>query len=679
MRIAFLLACLATPALAAPLYPPFGVDLTAMDRSVRPQDDFYRFVNGAWMDRSPIPPDRSRYSVGSEVFDRIEKRLRTIMETEAAAVPPVPATIGQKVGAMYAAFMDEDRIEALGTRPIDGALEAIRVAQDRDQVAGLMGRSNYDFGGSFFAPNIDVDLKDNAHYAIYLGQAGLGMPDRDYYLQADFAKERAAYRDYAAKLLVLAGWQDPFAAADKILALETKIAQVSWSKAEQRDPVKMYNPRSVDDLQKLAPGFPWQAYLSGARLGDRTRVVVNEVTAFPKIAAIFAATDIDTLKAWLAFNVADGAAPYLTRNVQRASFEFHDQTLDGQKEMKPRWKRAIAAVSGGDCGATPHNCFGTLNWAVGELYTAHDFTPETKAKVQVLVANLKNAFRARLEKNDWMSPATKAEALKKLDTYTVKVGYPDHPRDYSAVAINAKDLVGDVRNAASADWDFFVNRARGPVDRTNWDMTPQTLDAYNGSLRDIVFPAAILQPPYFDPQADDAVNYGSIGVIIGHEMTHGFDDEGRTIDAAGNLRDWWQPADAAAFKARAAVLGAEFAGFEPLPGLHINPDLTMGENIADLGGVVISLDAYHAALHGKPAPVLNGFTGDQRFFLSYGQVWRGNVRPDAIREQTVSDPHSFNRFRVLGPVEDVDAFYAAFDVKPGDKMYREPAKRAKIW
>ena len=347
--------------------------------------------------------------------------------------------------------------------------------------------------------------------------------------------------------------------------------------------------------------------------------------------------------------------------------------------MQPRWKRAIAAVSGGDCGAEPGDCFGTLNWAVGKVYTAHDFTPETKAKVQALVSDLMTAFHARIERLDWMSAPTKAEALKKLDTYTVKVGYPDHQRDYSAVDIRRDDLIGDVRRAAVADWAFYVGRSDGPVDRTDWSMTPQTVDAYNGSLRDIVFPAAILQPPEFDPEADAAVNYGAIGAIIGHELTHGFDDQGRTIDASGALRDWWTPADAAAFKARAAVFGAEYAAFEPVPGVHINPDLTMGENIADLGGLLIALDAYHVSLKGQPAPVIDGLTGDQRLFMAFAQGWRGKAREDAIRKQTVSDPHSYRKFRVLGPLPDIDAWYAAFDVKPGDKMYRAPDGRARIW
>jgi putative endopeptidase len=409
-------------------------------------------------------------------------------------------------------------------------------------------------------------------------------------------------------------------------------------------------------------------------------LVVAEKSAFPKLAAIYADTPVDTLKAWLAFRAADAAAPYLSKPFVDAHFGFRLKELTGQAEQQPRWKRAVRAVAGGDCGAEPASCFGTLNWAVGELYAARYFPPATKAKVTELVGNLKLAMRGRIERLDWMGPETKAEALKKLDTYTIKVGYPDTPqRDYSGVAIRRDDLLGNVRRAAANDWAFVLKRSAGPVDRTAWLMTPQTNDAYNGSLRDIVFPAGILQAPIFDADADPAINYGAIGGVIGHELTHGFDDQGRSIDAAGSLRDWWTAADAEAFKARAKMLGDQYAEFEPVPGFHINPGLTMGENIADLGGLAIALDAYHASLKGKPAPVIGGLTGDQRVFLGWAQAWAGKMTPDAIKQMTVSDPHSFRKFRVNGPVRNIDAWYAAFGVKPGDKLYLSPDKRARIW
>jgi putative endopeptidase len=657
---------------AAPFFPPLGLDMTGIDKSARPQDDFYQYVNGAWVARTVIPADLPGMDTFQEIYDRTETRLHTLLEHEAASTANPPATPGEKAGAMYAAFMDQARIEKLGATPIQPELNRIRAAKDRDALARLMGNSLDDFGGSFFSASTDMDQKDTAHYAVLLNQAGLGMPDRDYYVKPDFAKQKAAYQAYVTTLLTLIEWPDARQQAAAIVALETRIAQASWTKAEQRDIAKMYNPESVTALTALAPGFPWRAFLDGAKLGRKTRVIVGEKTAFPKIAAIFAATPVDTVKAWLAFDVADTAAADLSMPFQQARFAFRSKTLSGQPEMRVRWKRAVSAVSSGEA-------FGNLTWAVGELYAAQYFPPATKAKGQKLVADLLRAFHARLQNSAWMGPATKAEALKKLDTYTIKIGYPDHLRDYTQVAISRTDLIGDIRNAAAADWAFYNARSDGPVDRSDWSMAPQTVNAYNGSLRDIVFPAAILQPPFFDPAADDAVNYGSIGAIIGHEMTHGFDDQGRMLDTSGALRDWWTPADAAQFKARAAKLGAEYAAFQPLPGLHINPDLTMGENIADLGGVVIALDAYHDSLGGKPAHVLDGLTGDQRFFMSWAQGWRIKAREDAIREQTVSDPHSFDKFRATGPLQNVEAFYTAFGVKPGDKMYRAPELRAKIW
>jgi putative endopeptidase len=433
------------------------------------------------------------------------------------------------------------------------------------------------------------------------------------------------------------------------------------------------------ELHALAPQFPWDAYLAGSAIGDRDRFIATTNTAFPKLASVIASAPLDTVKAWMAFHVADNAAPYLSRPFSDARFAFREKTLLGQKEQAPRWKRAKLAVGGDDCGANPGSCFGTLNWAVGQLYAERFFPASTKAAIQSLVTDVKAAFRGRLQKLDWMGPATRTEALRKLDTYTIKVGYPDQWRDYSNVVVKRDDLVGNVRRAAAADWAFFVNRSRGPVDKGDWLMTPQTNDAYNGSLRDIVFPAGILQAPMFDPNADPAYNYGAIGGVIGHELTHGFDDQGRKIDASGALRDWWTASDAAEFKRRAKMLGDQYAMFEPVPGVHINPDLTMGENIADLGGLTMALDAYHASLHGKKAPVIGGLTGDQRVLLGWAQVWAGKATPEEIRRLTTSDPHSFRKYRVNGVVRNVDAWYPAFKVQPGDKLYLTPAKRARIW
>lgn len=665
---------------AVPLYPPFGLDLTAVDRKVKPGDDFFGHANGAYLARTAIPGDRPAASRRLEMTDRMEAHLHTLMDDVAKEASASPSTGRQKVGTFYAAFMDEGQAERLGATPLKPELDAIRAANDRTAIAGLMGAGAGGLYPSLFGAFIDTDLKDPSHYAVYLGQSGLGLPDRNYYLKPELAAKKDAYRAYAAKLLTLAGWPDAATAAADLVAFETKIADASWTKVQQRDLTTQYNPVAPAALPGFAPGFDWAAFLARAGVSAKPMIVVAEKSAFPRLAAIYAETPIETLRAWMAFRVADLAAPYLSKPFVDAHFSFRLKDLTGQAEPQPRWKRGVRAVAGGDCGAEPASCFGTLNWAVGDLYAARYFPPETKAKVTALVDNLKIAMRGRIERLDWMGPETKAEALKKLDTYTIKVGYPDAPqRDYSAVAIRRDDLLGNVRRAAANDWAFHVRRSDGPVDRTAWLMTPQTNDAYNGSLRDIVFPAGILQAPIFDADADPAINYGGIGGVIGHELTHGFDDMGRTIDAAGALRDWWTPKDAEAFKARAKILGDQYAQFEPVPGFHINPGLTMGENIADLGGLAIALDAYHASLNGKPAPVIGGLTGDQRVFLGWAQAWAGKMTPDAIKQMTISDPHSFRKFRVNGPVRNIDPWYAAFGVKPGDALYLKPEARARIW
>ncbi|MBS0575681.1 MAG: M13 family metallopeptidase [Proteobacteria bacterium] len=674
-------SAVADPATTAgtPQYGRWGMDLAGMDPATRPGDDFFRYANGRWLDRTPIPADKPAVSLRLAMSDRIEQRLHALLDAAATDAGPQPSTLAGKVGAFYKSFMDEARIDALGVKAIAPPLDAVRRAASRDDLAALMGRSNADLEGSLFGLGIDVDLKDPSRYAVSVGQSGLGLPDRDYYIKPEFAAQKTAYQAYIAKLLTLSGWTNPEAAAKDVVAFETAIAQASWTQVQERDPVATWNPMTIAELARLAPGFPWRRFLAQAGLPDLRRIVVVEKSAFPKLAALYARTPIATLRAWQAFHIADNAAFYLSPPFADAWFDLHEKTLSGQPAQKARWQRGVQAVSGGDCGGERIDCFGNLGWAVGQLYTDRYFPPSAKAQIEALVANVKAAYRQRIEHLDWMSDATRAQALKKLDTYTIKVGYPDHPRDYANLVIRDDDLIGNVVRAGAADWKYRVDRLAGPVDRSAWWMTPQTNDAYNGSLRDIVFPAGILQAPIFDPNADAAINYGAIGAVIGHELTHGFDDEGRKIDAAGTLRDWWRKADAAQFEARAKRLGAQYSAFTPLPGVHVNGALTMGENIADLGGLTLALDAYHASLRGQPAPVLDGLSGDQRVFLGWAQAWRGKLRDDAVRRQVVSDPHSPRQFRVDGVVRNIDAWYAAFDIKPGDKLYLPPAERVRIW
>jgi putative endopeptidase len=576
--------------------------------------------------------------------------------------------------------MDEGRVGQLGPKVIEAELNDLKNAKTRDDFAALMGRTTTDFEFSLFNPVIDIDLKDPKKYAFYLGQAGLGLPDRDYYLKPDFTGQKTAYQNYVTTILKLLNWPDAEKSAKDIVDFESKIADVSWTKTQQRDLNAIYNPMSIEELKKFAPGFAWENFLTETKMARLTRVIVAEKSAFPKIVDVYSKAPIETIRAWQAFHIADNAAPYLSKPFTDAYFELHDKTLSGQKEEKVRWKRAITTVGGGDFGVGDRfGTFGTLGFGVGQLYTAKYFPPEAKAKIQSLVDNLKSAYRARIEKLDWMGPETKKEALKKLDTYTIKVGYPDHPRDYSKLVIKGDDLTGNVKRCAQLDWDFYTGRFFGAVDRADWGMTPQTNDAYNGSLRDIVFPAGILQPPIFDADADPAINYGAAGGVIGHELTHGFDDQGRKIDASGALRDWWTEQDAETFKKRADMLGAQYSKYEPIPNLHVNGELTMGENIADLGGLTLALDAYRASLKGQEAPVLDGYSGDQRVLLGWAQAWRGKVTDDYVRKQVVSDPHSPRQFRVIGPTRNTDAWYDAFKVQSADKMFVEPDQRVRIW
>lgn len=644
----------------------WGFDLTARDAATQPGDDFYKFAVGTWTDKLVIPADRTRWGSFDELRELSDARGRAVIE-KAAADKAAKGEAAQ-IGAFYRSFMDEAAVEALDAKPLDSDLAAIRAAADHKAIARLMGQAPLGLMNSFFAPYINDDQKTPNRYAVYMTQAGLGLPDRDYYLQDRFAPQKAAYQAYIAKQLAAVNWPEAQARAAEIVALETEIAKASWTRAEQRDDVRMYNATQVADLPKLAPGFPWAEFLGAAHLGQVNRVVVGEVTAFPKIADIYAKAPVPLLQAWLAYNVVDNGAPYLARRFADTHFDFHGKTLSGQPEQRPRWKRGVSAVNG------------TMGEAVGKVYVAEYFPAAYKQQMEGLVANLKVAMRARLQKASWMSPQTKTEALTKLEKLGVKIGYPNKWRDYAKLEVRDGDLVGNVRRATAFEWDYRVGRLNGPIDRDEWGMFPQTVNAYfDPAKNEVVFPAAILQPPFFDPNADPAVNYGGIGAVIGHEITHAFDDQGRQSDASGQLRDWWTAEDAAKFKTQAQRLGAQYSAFEPLPGAHINGDLTMGENIADLGGVLMAYDAYHASLRGKPAPVIDGLTGDQRFFYGFAQIWRGKIRDDQLRQQLVTDPHSPSYYRVNATLRNVDAWYQAFGVKPGSKLYVDPGQRVRIW
>lgn len=656
----------AAPSLDAPRMGSWGFDLSGRKAGAVAGDSFYKFANGAWDDRTEIPADRSRFGAFDNLRELSDARSRAVIEKAAATKGATGEA--QQVGGLYASFMDEATLEALDAKPLAAPLAAIKATTTRSQIAALMGRSAKGFGTAFFGLYISQDAKDPNKYVAYLGQAGLGLPDRDYYLTAQFADKKVKYQAYIAQQLKAVGWANPDKAAADIVALETEIAKVSWTKVEQRDPVASYNPMSPADLIKLAPDFDWAAYLGAADLSKVSVVAVGEKSAFPKIGKIFAATPLQTLQAWQAFHMVDEVSPYLSKRFVDARFEFWGKTLSGQPQNRPRWKRAVSTVDS------------NLGEAVGKLYVEAYFPPESKAKMLGLVGDLKAALKVRLENLAWMGPQTKAKALEKLSTFTVKIGYPDKWRDYSALAIKSDDLVGNIDRSHAFEWAYQVGRMNGPVDRQEWGMFPQTVNAYyNPQINEIVFPAAILQPPFFDPNADMAINYGGIGGVIGHEITHGFDDQGRQFAADGSLNDWWQADDAAKFKVQTDKLDAQYSAFEPLPGAKVQGQLTMGENIADLGGLLMALDAYRMSLGGEPAPIIDGLTGDQRVFLGWAQVWRTKSRDDALRNQIATDPHSPPLYRVNGVVRNIDAWYAAFGVKPGDALYVPPEQRVRIW
>ena len=562
--------------------------------------------------------------------------------------------------------MDEAGAEARDAEPIAPLLRMIRAAATREQLAGTMGGGRQSFFSSIFGLGIGPDDKAPDRYSVSVRQGGLGL-NRDYYLTPRLAEKKAAYHAYMAQMLAMIGWEAPEQSAAAILDFETAIAQVSWSNAERRDPEKTYNPMTVAALAEAAP-FPWATLLAGAGLDGLDKVVVAENTAIPKIAAVYAGASLETLKAWQAFHLADAAAPYLSKRFVAASFGFHSRTMTGIAEQPERWKQAVQTING------------AMGQAIGRVYVERYFPPAAKAQIDDLVAHLRGALKERITRLDWMSPDTKRKALDKLARLDVKIAYPDKWRDYSALEVRPDDLFADMRAVRAFGWQRQVKRLNGPVDRTEWYMNPQTVNAsYNESFNEMTFPAGILQPPFFDPAADPAVNYGGIGAVIGHEMIHGFDDEGRKYDGAGVLSTWWTAADAEQFTARAAVLGRQFDSYEPFPGVHLKGDLTMGENIADLGGALVALDAYHNALGGKPAPVIDGLTGDQRFFLSYAQSWRHKATDDSVRQQIVSNPHAPVQYRVNGVVRNMDAWYDAFRVKEGDALYLAPEQRVRIW
>jgi putative endopeptidase len=658
----------AVPAAPAPhaAIGDFGLDLSAGNPHVKPGDDFFAFANGAWYDTFRIPADKASYGPFNVLDDLSKQRVRGIIE-HAAAAHAAAGTPEQQIGDYFAAYMDQTAIEANGLAPAQPDLQRIAAARTRADIARLFGEPGF---ASLFDVQLPADFKNPDRYCVFISEAELGLPDRDYYLKDDpqLQELRTRYVAYIAQLLALGGAGDAAVKARDVMAFETAASKVQWPIEKRRDMTAIYNPRTKAQLLAFAPGFPWPAFLEAQQLGSRQQLVLGELSAIRDLAALYSRTPLPTLRAFLTFHYLSSHAPYLPQRFDEARFAFYGETMHGQPQQRERWKRAVDAVDD------------AVGESVGRLFVAQYFPPASKAKMQQLVADLRSALGERIDALDWMTPQTRTRAHEKLAAFTAKIGYPDKWKDYSALVIRRDDLLGNVRRAAQWQWNYQVARLDQPVDRAEWMMTPQEINAYyNPSNNEIVFPAAILQPPFFDPNADAAVNYGAIGAVIGHEIGHGFDDQGRKFGPDGALRDWWTAHDAEVFAARTARLIREFSAFEALPGLKVNGANTIGENIGDLGGLNMAYEAYRISLKGQPAPVLGGLSGDQRFFLAYAQVYRSKYRDGVLRELVLSDVHSPDYFRVNGPLPNVDAWYSAFGVQPGDRLYIRPEDRVRIW
>jgi len=679
MRKPFLLALAATTAAAgayaaAPAAGPaavangghaelgtFGFDEAGMDRTVAPGDNFYMFANGNWSKTTSIPADKSSYGMFTRLDDISRSRTRDILD-EASRDP------NSKIGNAYASFLDIGLIQSKGLAPFEPWLNHIRALSSKDGYAALVAEAARNGIGGPVGAGVGQDDKEPDQYVLGLGQAGLGMPDRDYYLKDDakLVATRNAYRQHLEKVLTLAGEKDAAARAEAILGYETQIAKAHWNRVDSRDATKTYNKIPAAQLVKDAPGFDFATYFRGIGAPVST-VVVAQPSAIQGIAAAVAGAPLQVLKDQLLVRSLDAYAAYLPKAFDDERFAFYGTVLSGTPQQEERWKRGVSFTSR------------ILSDEVSKIYVARYFPPATKAAADRLVKNIIGAMNRRIDKLEWMSPATKVAAHAKLAAFTPKIGYPSRWRDFSSLEIRRDDLLGNAMRSAQFEHAYNVNKLGKPIYRWEWGMTPMTINAYaNFGMVEIVFPAAILQPPFFDPNADDAVNYGGIGAVIGHELSHHFDDQGAKYNKEGRLIDWWTPADVKAFNSRLDALEAEYNAYEPLPGLHVQGRLTMGENVADLAGLTIAYDAYHASLGGRTPKVIDGFTGDQRFYLGWAQVWRINYREPALRQRLLTDPHSPGEQRAA-VVRNLDPWYPAFDVRPGQKLYLTPQQRVRIW
>ncbi len=646
-----------------------GIAVEHMDRSVRPQDDFFAFVSGSWIRNTEIPADQTIYGSFAILREETSAKVRALVEGAAAEKNAPAGSVVQKVGDFYRAYMDEARIEQLGLKPLAAELARIAAVKTHADLPAAFANSAMIGVRAPFGGGVQQDPKNSDVYIVGIGQSGLGMPDRDYYLRSDekFTAVRKSYADYITRLLELAKQPDPAGAAQRIVALETKLAEKQWERARNRDRNATYNKFTQAELAKLSK-FGWTTFFTTVGLSNPGDVIVRQPDYLQALDAILAETPVSTWKEYMTFALLSDFAGVLPKAFVEANFDFSGKVIAGAQEIRSRDKRAVSAAEG------------AIGEAVGQLYVERHFNPAAKARMDELVKNLLAAFQVGIDELEWMSPETKAQAQEKLAKFKVKIGYTEKWQDYAALEIKPDDALGNALRASKFRQQENVKRLGKPVERWRWGFLPQTVNAsYSSSNNEITFPAGILQPPFFNVDADDAVNYGAIGAVIGHEISHGFDDQGRKSDGDGNLRDWWTAEDAKKFEERATKLGAQYESYAPIDNLKINGKLTMGENIGDLSGVAVAYRAYRISLQGKEAQVIDGFTGDQRFFMGWAQVWRIKARDAALRNQLLTDSHSPGKFRAFVPLTNFDPFYAAWDIKPGDKLYRAPADRVKVW
>jgi len=647
-----------------------GIELANMDQSIRPQDDFYQYVNGTWLAETEIPADKSTYGSFTALRDKSRRDIKSIIEETAKLENVEAGSDAQKVGDLYRSYMNSEILETLGTKPLLPEFEKIDALKNLDDVSVYFAESQIIGSDAPFGFYVNNDSKNPTSYITYFTQSGLGLPDRDYYFKDDekSVKLRSDYLNHIGKMLTLAGFDKADEKAAKLMALETAIADLHWTNVERRDSDKTYNKQETAKLSELTAGFNWDAYLKHAGIAGESNIIIREKSFFEDFSKLYSGTPVEDWQLYFKWTLLNSAAGILSAEFDKQNFAFYGAILYGTPEQEARWKRAVNSVN--------H----LLGEVVGKIYVQKFFKPEAKERMVGLVENLRAAYKESIIGLEWMSEETKKQALDKLSKFTPKIGYPDKWRDYSALEIKADDLAGNFKRASQFSFQRQIAKLGKPIDKSEWFLPPQTVNAYyNPVMNEIVFPAAILQPPFFNMLADDAVNYGGIGGVIGHEMGHGFDDQGAKYDGDGVLRNWWTENDLAEFKLRTEKLATQYSEFEPLPGEHINGELTLGENIGDLGGLTIAHKAYQLSLKGNQAPVIDGLNGEQRFFMGWAQVWAYKFRDEALRNRLKTDVHSPAPYRGNGTLMNMPEFIEAYDVKPGDGMYRKPEDRVKIW